>query len=116
LRFELGLRHERVSLTEAAPGGQETDLTVFEFGLAWDLRRSHRWPSLTGRIAPDLDVSVDRLGGSLDFVRAGLDAALHFRFPTGLESEIHVLGGTVGGDAPTFELWSLGGPKVRGFR
>ena len=51
--------------------------------------------SLTTRLAPSIDISLDRAGGQRSFVRPSLDATLHDRSLSGFETDLHVLGGTL---------------------
>jgi hypothetical protein len=117
LRFEIGLRHERVDLGRALPGESEESLTVVRLAATHEWRHTYRWPSLTTRLAPSIDISLDRAGGQRSFVRPSLDATMHDRSLSGFETDLHVLGGTLDRQTPPSELWSLGGPgTVRGFR
>jgi hypothetical protein len=117
LRFQVGVRHERVDLSASIPGSPEESLTVLSLGATYDIRHMDRWPSFGARLAPTLDLSLDRAGGQRAFVRPGLDATFHGRLMAGFESEFHALGGTIDRAVPDYELWSLGGPvTVRGYQ
>ncbi|MFQ5878354.1 MAG: BamA/TamA family outer membrane protein [Acidobacteriota bacterium] len=117
LRLLLGVAHQRIDFDEPVPGVEESDLTVLSAGITYEWRHTDRWPSMSARRAPRLDVSLDGAGGQRSFVRGGLDATLHPRLPSGLEFDLHLSGGFLNGDVPGFELWSLGGATtVRGFR
>jgi hypothetical protein len=117
LRLRLGVRHERLALEETAPGQEERDLTLFEVSAVHEWRHTYRWPSLSARLAPAVEVAVDAAGGGASFVRAGLDATLHARSPSGLEIDLHLRGGSLDREPPAHELFSLGGAtSVRGFR
>jgi outer membrane protein assembly factor BamA len=117
LRLEVGLRHERVNLGEPLPGQDDENLTILRLGATHEWRHTFRWPSLAARLEPAVDLSFDRAGGERSFVRPALDASLHSRSRSGLETDLHFIGGTLDRQVPAFELWSLGGPTtVRGFR
>jgi outer membrane protein assembly factor BamA len=117
LRFEVGLRHERVNLGQPLPGQDDENLTILRLGATHEWRHTYRRPSLAARFEPTIDFSFDRAGGERSFVRPALDASLHGRSRWGLETDLHFIGGTLDRDVPSFELWSLGGPTtVRGFR
>lgn len=117
LRFEFGVRHERLDLERAIPGEPEEDLSAVRLGVNWSYRHTDRWPSLTMRLYPSVDLAVDGAGGARAFVRPGLEAGLHTRHLSGWETDLRVIGGTVDRQVPSFEQWSLGGAaSVRGFR
>jgi outer membrane protein assembly factor BamA len=117
LRHRLGIRHERVALEDAVPGQEERDLTTLELSAVHEWRHTYRWPSLTARLAPTLEVAVDAAGGDSSFVRTGVDGTIHARTPAGIELDLHLVGGSLDREVPAYELWSLGGATtVRGFR
>jgi outer membrane protein assembly factor BamA len=117
LRLEIGLSSERIRLSQTPPGEDAGSTDSFRLGATYDWLHTHRWPSLSLRVAPLFDFSLRARGGERTFVRAGLDATLHARTRAGPEIEIHAVGGTIDRHVPSFEQWSLGGPTtVRGFR
>ncbi len=117
LRWQIGLRHERVTVGGIASASNNENLTFFQLGATYEWRHVYRAPSLSLRLAPAVDFSVDAIGGGRSFVRPSLDATLHGRYLSGLEADLHWLGGTVDRQVPATELWSIGGPAtVRGFR
>ncbi len=117
LRLSVGVRHERVDLSEDLPGAAEERLTLLRLGATEEWRHNDRWPSLALRLAPTLDWSLAAGGGRRSFVRPGLDADLHSRSPMGVEADLRLVGGTIDRHVPASELWSLGGATtVRGFR
>jgi hypothetical protein len=117
LRLEAGLRHERLDLEEDLPGAEAEDLAALRLGLAWTWRHADRWPSLTARLVPAIDLAGRVAGGDRTFVRTGLEAGLHVRHLSGWETDLRFFGGTIDRDVPSFEQWSLGGAaSVRGFR
>ncbi|HEU4401221.1 MAG TPA: BamA/TamA family outer membrane protein [Candidatus Polarisedimenticolia bacterium] len=117
LRLTFGLRHERVNLSRALPGQEEERLTVLQLGAVEEWRRTFRWPSLSARLAPTFDLSRAAGGAGRSFVRPGLDAGLHARRMSGLETDLHLVAGTLDRHVPSTEAWSLGGAMtVRGFR
>src|SRR3989442_3855202 len=117
LRLQIGFRRERISLSQTPMGENGGDTDRVLLGAAYEWRHTYRWPSLTARLNPSADWVVGATGGERTFVRPGLDASFHGRFPSGLEVDLHLLGGTVDRRVPSFELWSLGGATTaRGFR
>ncbi len=117
VRFMIGLRGERIALQETPPGEADGTTDTVQIGASYEWRHTYRWPSLSARLDPAVDFAARAGGGERTFVRPGLDATLHGRFPTGVEAELHFRGGTLDRDVPSFELWSLGGATtVRGFR
>ena len=117
LRFLIGLRRERIALQDTPPGEADGTTDTVQIGASYEWRHTYRWPSLSARLDPAVDFAARAGGGERTFVRPGLDATLHGRFPSGVEAELHFKGGTLDRDVPSFELWSLGGATtVRGFR
>jgi outer membrane protein assembly factor BamA len=117
LRLLIGLRRERIALQEAPPGEADGDAYSVQIGAAYEWRHTYRWPSLAARLDPVVDFVARAGGGERTFVRPGLEATLHGRFPAGVEADLHFAGGTIDREVPSFELWSLGGAgTVRGFR
>jgi hypothetical protein len=117
LRLEAGLRHERLRLEETIPGEPEENLTALRLGAAWTYRHTDRWPSLTLRLAPAVDVATARAGGDRGFLRPGLEGNFHVRHLSGWETDLRWVAGTLDRSVPSFEQWSLGGAaSVRGFR
>jgi outer membrane protein assembly factor BamA len=117
VRWQIGLRHERVTVGGGAAPSNSENLTLVQLGATYEWRHVYRSPSLSLRLAPAVDFSVDAVGGRRSFVRPAIDATLHGRFPSRLEADLHFLAGTVDREVPAAELWSLGGPgTVRGFR
>lgn len=117
LRLQAGLRHERLELEKTIPGDPEENVTLLRLAASYEWRHTYRRPSLTARVAPTVDFALDVAGGERVFVRPGLDATLHGRHLSGLESDLHLSGGALDRGVPSFYLWSLGGAQtVRGFR
>lgn len=117
LRFQFGLRHERLDLEESIPGEPEESVTSLRLGASYEWRHTYRRPSLSARVFPTVDFAVDTAGGERTFVRPGLDASLHSRHLSGIEGDFHLAGGTLDRHVPSFDQWSLGGAAtVRGFR
>lgn len=117
VRFEIGLRSERLSLQQAPPGEEEGSTLSLEVGATFEWRHAWHRPSLSARLSPRVDFAVRARGGERTFVRPGMDGVLHARFLPGVELDLHAVGGTIDRVVPSFELWSLGGPAtVRGFR
>jgi surface antigen Omp85-like protein len=116
-RLSLGIRHERADLQETIPPPGESRITFLRLGAEYDWRHLERWPSVSIRLTPMLDVAFTALGGELSFVRAGFDGRLHQRFFGPVETDFHLLGGFIDRAVPATELWSLGGAaSLRGFR
>jgi surface antigen Omp85-like protein len=117
LRLEVGLKSERIALDQVPAGEEEGATDSLEVGATYEWRHTYRRPSLTARLAPRIDFSLRSRGGERTFVRPGVDAILHARYPSGIEAHLHLVGGTIDRAVPSFEQWSLGGPNtVRGFR
>ncbi len=117
LRLEAGLKSERIALDQVPPGEEEGATDSLEVGATYEWRHTYRRPSLTARLAPRIDFSLRARGGERTFVRPGIDGTLHLRFPSGIETHLHAVGGTIDRAVPSFEQWSLGGANsVRGFR
>ncbi len=117
LRLQIGFRRERVSLAQTPAGEQGGDTDRVLLGATYEWRHTYRWPSLSARLEPGVDWVAGATGGERIFVRPSLNGSVHGRFPSGLEIDLHFLGGTVDRRVPSYELWSLGGATtVRGFR
>lgn len=117
LRLALGIRQERTDLEETVTAAGEETVTLLQLGAEYEWRHTYRWPSLSLRLSPSVDIALEAVGGERSFVRPGLEAGLHQRFPAGVETDVHLLGGTLDRSVPAFELWSLGGANtLRGFR
>ena len=117
LRFEVGLKSERTALDQVPPGEEEGSTDTMDVGATYEWRHTYGRPSLTARLTPRVDFSLRARGGERTFVRPGLDATLHAHFPSGIETHLHAVGGTIDRHVPSFEQWSLGGANtVRGFR
>jgi len=117
LRLQIGFRRERVALARSPAGESGGDTDRVQLGATYEWRHTYRWPSLSVRLNPSVDWVVGATGGERTFVRPGLDGSFHGRLPSGIEADLHFLGGTIDRRVPSFELWSLGGATtVRGFR
>jgi hypothetical protein len=117
LRLQFGVRYQRTDLSDPVPGTPDETLTLLQIGADYAWRHSWRHPSLSLHVAPLLEHAIASSGGSSDFIRLGVDATLHGRLRSGVEFDLRSLDGTIDRDAPSFELWSLGGSNtVRGFR
>lgn len=117
LRLEVGLKSERTALDQVPAGEEEGSTDTMDIGATYEWRHTYGRPSLTARLTPRVDFSLRARGGERTFVRPGLDATLHARFPSGIETHLHAVGGTIDRHVPSFEQWSLGGANtVRGFR
>ena len=116
LRLTLGIRHERADLEEVVTVAEE-DVTFLQLGAEYEWRHTYRWPSLLLRLSPSVDLAFEAVGGERSFVRTGLEAGLHRRLPSGVETDVRFVGGTLDRVVPAFELWNLGGANtLRGFR
>ena len=117
LRLTLEIRHERTDLGEAIAGVGAGDLTFLELGAEHEWRHNYRWPSISTRLVPSVDIAFRTLGGERSFVRPKLEVGFHQRFLSGMEADGRLLGGTLDREVPVSELWSLGGEgTLRGFR
>ncbi|HEV8702152.1 MAG TPA: BamA/TamA family outer membrane protein [Candidatus Polarisedimenticolia bacterium] len=117
LRYYFGLRRARITLRDTAPGERDGNTDTIQIGASYEWRHTFRRPSLSARLDPSVDFAARAGGGERTFVRPGVDFTLHGRYATGIEAELHLKGGLIDRDVPSFELWSLGGAStVRGFR
>ena len=117
LRYYAGVRRAKTTLSDAPPGEEDGHTDTVQIGASYEWRHTFRRPSLSARIEPSFDFAARAGGGERTFVRSGLDVTLHGRYASGLETELHLKGGTIDREVPSFELWSLGGAStVRGFR
>ncbi|HEV8374803.1 MAG TPA: BamA/TamA family outer membrane protein, partial [Candidatus Polarisedimenticolia bacterium] len=116
LRLSAGIRYESTSLENSALAQEAEDLTFLRLGAIYEWRHTYRWPSLTARVAPSVDLAYAVAGGDRSFVRPGIEATLHQRFLNRWESHFNFTGGTLDRHVPSFEQWSLGGEAtLRGF-
>ena len=117
LKIDLGLKSERIVLDQAPPGEEDGATDSIRIAATYDWRHADRWPSLSWHLAPSVDWVLRARGGEVTFVRPGLESMLHIRSRSGVEINLHAVGGTIDREVPSFELWSLGGPTtVRGFK
>ena len=117
LRLEATFKSERIALDQVPPGEDEGRHDSLQIGATYEWRHTYGLPSLSARLSPRVDLSMRARGGERTFVRPGVDGTLHARFPSGIESVLHAVGGTIDRSVPSFEQWSLGGANtVRGFR
>ncbi len=116
LRFTAGIRYESTDLEQTSASESGEDLAILRLGAVYEWRHNYRWPSLFSRISPSVDFAFAVAGGDRSFVKPGLDATLHQRFLSGLETDFRFAAGTLTENVPSFELWSLGGEStLRGF-